>query len=149
MNTYILFETAGTTYAVHSQFVNQIEMVDHITPLPNAPEVIDGVVFSRGQVIPVMNLRARFGFERAPHNSRTRLLVVSDNGRLVGLVVDTAREFMTIPSDSIQPPPESLVGLSGRYLQGIVTLGERIILIVNLEELVKLTQGLEEIRARA
>jgi purine-binding chemotaxis protein CheW len=148
-DTYILFEIAGTTYAVNSQSVQQIEMIDHITPLPNAPAFVDGVVFTRGQVIPAINLRTRFGFERVTKSNRTRLLVVSSTDRLVGLIVDSAREFMSIPADIIQAPNDSLAGLSGEYLRGIVTIDDRIVLVVNLEEVIRLTQGLEEIRARA
>jgi len=147
-DTYILFEIAGTTYAVHSQSVHQIEMVEHVTPLPNAPAFVDGLVFTRGQVIPALNLRARFGFERVPHTSRTRLLVVSSGGRTVGLIADTAREFMTISNNAIRPPGDSLAGLSGDYLQGTVTVNDRIILVVNLEEVIRLSRGLEEISGR-
>ncbi len=60
---------------------------------------VDGVVFSRGAVVPAVNLRARFGFERAPYDARTRLIVVQHGGRSVGLIVDSAREFVTIPAD--------------------------------------------------
>jgi len=138
-DTYILFEIAGTTYAVHSQGVQQIEMIDHITPLPNAPAFVDGVVFTRGQVIPAHNLRARFGFERVPHTTRTRLLVVKSTNRMVGLIVDTARECISIPPDTIQAPAGSLAGLSGEYLKGVVTVGDRIILVVNIEEVIGLS----------
>ena len=79
-------------------------------------------------MVPALNLRARFGFEKAPYDLRTRLLVVRAGGRSVGLVVDAAREFVTIPSAAIQPPAEALTGLSGRYLEGIANLGDRLIL---------------------
>ena len=57
---------AGTTYALRSQDVAHVEMVEQVTRVPNAPPFVDGVVFSRGEVVPAINLRARFGFERAP-----------------------------------------------------------------------------------
>jgi len=148
-HTYILFQIAGTTFAVHSQSVDRIEMIEHVTPLPNAPRFIDGVVFTRGQVIPALNLRCRFGFERIPPTNRTRLLVIGKPDRMVGLIVNSAREFMAIMPDMIQPPGESLSGLSGEYLQGTVTVGERIILVVKLEEVIRLSQGMEEIRGGA
>lgn len=132
--SYILFEVAGSTYALRSQLVQQMEMVEHITPVPNAPSCVEGVVFSRGQVVPAVNLRRRFGFERKPHDLRTRLIVVAYNERIVGLVVDTAREFVSIPPAVIQPPPEGLSELSGKYLQSIATIGERLVLIVDLNE---------------
>ena len=134
--TYILFEIAGTTYGVGSRSVQQMEMVEHITPVPNAPPFVEGVVFTRGQVIPAMNLRVRFGFEKTPHTARTRLIVTNQNGRQIGLIVDSAREFMAIAVDAIQPPPDSLAGISGKYLKGIVTVGDRIVLVVDLDQLV-------------
>jgi len=134
--TYILFEVAGTTYSVSSRSVQQMEMVEHITPLPNAPRFVEGVVFTRGQVIPAINLRARFGFERVPHTPRTRLIVTKHHDRMIGLIVDSAREFMSIAAEAIQPPPDSMVGLSGKYLKGIVTVGDRIVLVIDLDEVV-------------
>jgi len=94
------------------------------------------VVFSRGQVVPVINLRARFGFERAPIDLRTRLLVVQTQGRRVGLMADEAREFVGIPDDAVRPPGDAIVGLSGNYLEGVATLGDRIVLILDIREVV-------------
>jgi len=138
--TYILFEIAGTTFGVSSRSVQQMEMIEHITPLPNAPPFVDGVVFTRGEVIPAVNLRVRFGFNRIPHTTRTRLIVTNTNGRTIGLLVDSAREFMSISNEAVQPPPDSMTGLSGKYLKGIVTIGDRVVLIIDLDELVKVDQ---------
>ena len=138
--TYILFEIAGTTFGVSSRSVQQMEMIEHITPLPNAPPFVDGVVFTRGEVIPAVNLRVRFGFDRIPHTTRTRLIVTNTNGRTIGLLVDSAREFMSISNEAVQPPPDSMTGLSGKYLKGIVTIGDRVVLIIDLDELVKVDQ---------
>jgi purine-binding chemotaxis protein CheW len=137
---YILFELAGTTYGLPSRVVQQMEMVEHITPVPNAPSFVEGVVFSRGQVVPAVNLRRRFGFEKTPHDLRTRLVVVSNGGRSVGLIVDAAREFVAIPAESIQPPPEALSGLSGKYLHGIARLGERLVLVLDVDEVLNFTE---------
>jgi chemotaxis signal transduction protein len=134
--TYILFVIAGTTYGVRSDDVLHMEMIEHVTPVPNAPPFVEGVVFSRGQVVPVVNLRVRFGFERADLGLRTRLLVVQDGGRKLGLIADEAREFITIPDGAIQPPGDAIGGLSGNYLAGVATLGERIVLILNIREVV-------------
>lgn len=133
---YILFELAGTTYGVRSQVVQQMEMIEHITPAPNAPGFVEGVVFLRGQVIPAINLRQRFGFPKAPYDLRTRLIVVRAGSRVVGLIVDSAREFVSISSEQIQPPPEGIAGLSGAYLSGIATLGERLALILDIEAVI-------------
>ena len=132
---YILFTVAETTYALPSDQVAHIEMVEQITRVPNAASFVDGVVFSRGQVVPAVNMRIRFGFERAERDLRTRLLVVQDGGRSIGLLVDACREFLTISPASVQPPGDGLTGIGGRYLKGIATLNERLIVILNLQAL--------------
>src|SRR5215211_4743607 len=132
LEPFILFELAGTTYGVRSRFVQQIEMIDDVAAVPNAHPAVEGVALVRGQVIPALNLRTRFGFERIQRDLRSRLVVVNTGKRVVGLVVDTAREFIKLAAESITPPPEALTGLSGRYLEGIVSAGERMILVLNL-----------------
>ena len=135
---YILFELANTTYGVKSQIVKQMEMVEQITPVPNAPPFVEGVVFLRGQVIPAIDLRVRFGFERADYNIRTRLVVVSTEKHTIGLIVDSAREFVTIPDETVKPTPEGITNLSGRYIEGIAKLGERLVLLLNADEVFNL-----------
>jgi purine-binding chemotaxis protein CheW len=135
-DSYILFTLAGTTYALRSEYVRHMEMLDHVTRVPNAPTYVDGVVSSRGQVVPVINLRARFGFERVEADARTRLIIVELQSRVVALLADSAREFVTIPPDSIQPPGTALAGLSGEYLEGIATIGDRLVLILNVKDVV-------------
>lgn len=135
--TYILFTVAGTSYAVPSHHVLHLEMVDHVTPVPNAPPFVEGVIFSRGQVVPVINLRARFGFDKAPLDLRTRLLVVDNASRRVGLMADDAREFITLIDSAIQPPSEAIGGLSGNYLKGVTTIGDRIVLVLDVAEVVQ------------
>jgi purine-binding chemotaxis protein CheW len=132
---FILFIVAGTTYALPSHEVAHVEMVEQITRVPNAPAFVDGVVFSRGQVVPAVNLRARFGFERAPTDIKTRLLVVQSGGRSIGLLVDECREFMMIPASTVHPPGEALSGIGARYIAGIATIAERMVVVLKVEEL--------------
>jgi purine-binding chemotaxis protein CheW len=143
---FILFTVAGTTYGLRSRDVAHVEMVDEITAVPNAAHFVDGVVFSRGQVVPALNLRARFGFERAPYDLSTRLLVVRDGERSVGLVADGAKEFVKLDPASIQPPGAALTGLSGRYLEGVANIGDRLILVLNLAETLTFTDPVLETR---
>src|SRR6476619_7493014 len=143
MEPFILFELSGTTYGVRSRFVQQIEMIEDVASVPNAHPAVEGVVLVRGLVIPALNLRTRFGFERIERDPRSRLVVINTEKRVVGLVVDTAREFLKISPDSIEPPPEALTGLSGHYLEGIATIGERMILILNLDAVLDLEYEVE------
>jgi purine-binding chemotaxis protein CheW len=135
----ILFTVAGTTYAIESRHVLHIEMVEHVTPVPNAPAFVEGVVFSRGHVVPVINLRARFGFERTALDVRTRLLVVEYAGRRVALLADEAREFVNLAASAIHPPNDAIGGTTGKYLDGVAMLGDRIVLILDIGEVVEST----------
>jgi purine-binding chemotaxis protein CheW len=134
--SFILFELAGTQYALRSRDIQQLEMLSQVTPVPNAPEFVDGVVSVRGHVIPAVNLRARFGFPRKQADLRSRLLVVKTNDREIGMVVDSAREFISIAPDSIQPPPEGVGGMSGKYLEGIAHVGDRLVLILDAQQII-------------
>jgi purine-binding chemotaxis protein CheW len=138
-DSYILFELAGTSYGVPSRDVLHMEMVEHITPVPNALPHLEGVVFSRGEVVPAINLRLRFGFPRTANTLSSRLIIVKVGSRRVGVIVDSAREFRKITGDAIQPPHESIAGLSGSYLAGIAKLGERVVLLLNMNEVVNNT----------
>lgn len=140
-DSYVLCELAGSTYALRSDDIEQLEMIGQLTPVPNAPQFVDGVTTVRGKVIPAVSLRARFGFDRVPHDLRTRLVIVRSEGRVVGLIVDNAREFAAIPADSIQPPPEGMADLSSKYLRGMAHLGERLVLVLDVTELLRVTDA--------
>ena len=140
--TFVLCDVAGATYAIRSDDIEQLEMAGAITPVPNTPDFVDGVASIRGRVIPVVSLRARFGFPRADADTRTRIVVVRSGTRSVGLLVDTAREFARIPEQSIQPPPEALVDASTRYFHGIAHLGDRLVLVLDAAELLNSTEAI-------
>jgi purine-binding chemotaxis protein CheW len=146
--SYILLEVAGTSYAIHSQEVQHMELVEHVTPVPNAPPFFEGVVYSRGQVVPTINLRLRFGLPRRPHTVSSRLIVVQVGHRRVGLIVDSAREFRRIPAASVLPPDQALGGMNEKHLRGIAQQGDRLIFILNIAELLKSAET-EEGRASA
>jgi purine-binding chemotaxis protein CheW len=140
-DSYVLCGLAGATYALRSDDIEHLEMVGQLTPVPNAPSFVEGVTSVRGRVIPAVSLRARFGFQRQPHDLKSRLVVVKSDGRSVGLVVDSAREFAAIPAHAIQPPPEALADLSARYLRGMAHLGDRLVLILDVNELLRVTEA--------
>ena len=139
--TYILFELAGAAYGVRSRDVLHIDMVEHITPVPNAAAAVDGVVFSRGQVIPALNLRARFGFPREAPTPRTRLIFMKSGERTVALVVDSAREFRSIPTDSIRPIESTLTGVNGNYVRGVATVHDRLVLLLDVTAVLQLDRA--------
>ena len=140
LESYILFELEGTTYGVRSREVLHMEMLQGITPVPNAPTFVEGVVLSRGQVIPAVNLRVRFGCSRQPHTLRTRLLVVQARDRSIGLIVDSAREFRMIPPERIQSSDSAITGPGGKFLIGIANLDDRLVLLLDLQAVIDLVQ---------
>lgn len=131
-DTYIIFDLADSAYGIRSGDIQHVEMLEHVTPVPNTVSAVDGVVFSRGQVIPAINLRVRFGLPRQPHTNRTRLIFLKVQQRIVALIVDAAREFQRIAPESIQPIQKTLVGIEGNYVQGVATVKNRSVLILNV-----------------
>lgn len=134
---YILFEISGTTYGIHSRYVQQMEMIENITPVPNTAPYIDGVMYSRGQAIPVINLRAMFGLERIGYNMSTRVIVIRHMNRTVGLIADVAKEYGRLATEMIQPAPDFISGYHASWLEGIYRQDQRVILIFNVNELMK------------
>ncbi len=104
-----------------------VDMLEHITVVPNANPAIDGVVFSRGQVIPALNLRVRFGFPRIEKNLKTRIVFATIHDRTVGLIVDAARDFKNFSSESLNPIEKTLTGINDKYLTAVTKLGERLV----------------------
>ena len=141
---FVLFELVNTTYALRSASVSRLEMIENVTPVPNATEALEGVVLSRGKIIPAVNLRARFGFPKIPYDIRTRLIVVEADNRTVGIVVDAAREFTTLPEDQIKPAPQAIANLDGDYLEGIASINGRMILVLRLEEILRIADEAPE-----
>jgi purine-binding chemotaxis protein CheW len=139
--TYILFELAGSSYGLRSRDVLHIDMLEHITPVPNASAAVEGVVFSRGQVIPALNLRTRFGFPRQEHTPRTRLIFMKCEARTVAVIVDSAREFRTIATDSIRPIEETLAGMPGNYVRGVATVQDRLVLLLDVAAILDLSHS--------
>ena len=135
---FVLFELVDTNYAIHSSLVRRLEMVEKITKVPNAPAELEGIILSQGKIIPAVNLRVRFGFPKSAFDMRTRLVVVESQGRAVGLIVDSAREFKIIPKDEIKPAPESIENLTGEYIEGIATLEGRMVIVLKLDEILRL-----------
>lgn len=131
-DTYIIFELDGAAYAVRSADVQHVEMLEHVTRVPNTAAAVDGVVFSRGQVFPAINLRARFGLPRQPYTPGTRLIFLKVKNRVVALIVDAAREFQRIPPDTIRPIEETLVGIQGNHVEGVATVKGRSVLILDV-----------------
>jgi purine-binding chemotaxis protein CheW len=140
--TYILFELGATVYGINSREVLHIEMLEHISPVPHTAPAVDGVVFSRGQVVPALNLRARFGLPPQARDLRTRLIFIRFHERTVALIVDAAREFRKLPAEAVRATDGALHGIAGNYVSGVATLNERTVLILDLKVVLDLETAL-------
>ena len=140
LDTYVLCQIAGSHYALRSADILHIDMLEHVTPVPNTAPAVEGVVFSRGQVIPALNLRVRFGLPKEPHTERTRLVFMNVHDRTIALVVDSAREFRRIPASTIRPMEETLHGIRGNYIRGVAHVGDRMVLLIDVSAVLDLSE---------
>jgi purine-binding chemotaxis protein CheW len=130
----IVFALGREEYGVEVDKVRTIERMQPITRVPKVPAFINGVINLRGVVIPVIDLRARFGLDHMAYNDNTRIIIVSAGEYEVGLIVDSANDVIDLDTDEIDSPPEIVGGIKAKYLDGIARFGEsRLLVLLNLE----------------
>ena len=105
-----------------------------VTRVPNAPEYVDGVINLRGKVIPIIDLRRRFGMDRKEHDKNTRIVVVELSGKVVGFVVDAVSEVLRIPKSVTEPPPPIVAGIGAEYITAVGKLEDRLLILLDLEK---------------
>lgn len=132
---YLTFALGDEEYGIDIQFVNEIIGLQKITEVPDMPEYVKGVINLRGKVIPVMNVRLRFGFPEIEHTDRTCIIVLNLNDVIVGLIVDTVSEVIDIAQDQIDPPPSVIKGESSRYIKGMGKVEDNVIIILDIKNL--------------
>jgi purine-binding chemotaxis protein CheW len=133
---YILCQLADTLVAVPGGAVRYVEFVPEIAPVPNTPPFVEGVSLVRGQVVPIVSLRRRFGLPWRPHDLRSRVVVVRHGERVVGLLADSAHAAIHVAPDQIQPLTEGAAQLSLTFLDGAFLHQGRLVLIARVEALI-------------
>lgn len=134
----IVFTLGVEEYGVEVEKVRTIERMQPMTRVPKTPEFIKGVINLRGVVIPIIDLRARFGLELAEYTDNTRIIIVSTEDLEVGLIVDSANDVIDLDTDNIDTPPEVVGGIKAKYLDGIARVGEkRLLVLLNLEQVLE------------
>jgi len=122
-------------YGVDIMTVQEIILYGCITQVPEVPEHVLGVINLRGNVIPILNLRRRFGMpDQAPEDA-TRIVVMNLNGRTVGVVVDGVNEVLRLGEDEVSPTPQSLSGAGKDYITGLARRGERLLILLDMARL--------------
>ncbi len=120
-------------YGIPIEHVHEIIRMQEVTRIPRAPSFIEGVINLRGQVIPVLDLRRRFGLGAAERNGNLRVVVVEMNGNRVGVVVDAVLEVMRLPEAAVVPPEEILAASQVAFLRGVAKQGDDLILLLDLQ----------------
>lgn len=131
---YLTFHLAGEDYGLEIRYVTEIIGVQKITPVPNTPHYLKGVINLRGKVIPIMDVRRRFHLPECEYDERTCVIVVRLSETLIGLVVDTVSEVVAIPSSDIQPPP-GRTSHQNQFVQGLGKLGDGIKILLDVTKL--------------
>jgi purine-binding chemotaxis protein CheW len=131
------FRIGNETYGVRIGSVREIVRVPEITIVPNAPEAIEGVINLRGKIIPVMDLRKRFGSAGIQPDKKNRILVVELENRLLGLIVSSASEVLKIPPSEIEPPGTVFAEGESSYVTGVGKLKGRLIILLDIARLLR------------
>jgi purine-binding chemotaxis protein CheW len=131
----IVFTLAQEEYGIEVDKVRTIERLVPITRVPKTPAFVKGVINLRGIVIPVIDLRGRFGLPETELTENSRIIIVAANELEVGFIVDSANDVLDVMSDTVENPPEVLGGIKAKYLSGVAKIGEkRLLILLNLAE---------------
>lgn len=132
---YLTFTLGEELYGIDIRAVIEIIGIMPITKVPEVPPYVQGIINLRGKIIPVVDMRLRFGQEYRPHSDRTCVIIISVNDVLIGLIIDGVSEVLTIPENSIVPPPE-LKSVRNRYVKNIGKLSEeKVVLLLDWKKL--------------
>ena len=134
---YLTFTVGKEDYGIEISHVTEIIGIQKITDVPDMPACVKGVINLRGKVIPVMDVRLRFGMPEREYDDRTCIVVVNVNGSAVGLVVDTVKEVVDIPANQIELPPEFAESGTQHYIKGLGKSGEDVKILLDVEHLVR------------
>ncbi len=131
----VTFSIGEEEFGVDILKVQEIIRMMEITKVPRAPEFVEGVINLRGKVIPIIDLRRRFGLSSRDHDKHTRIIVIEINNMIVGFVVDSVSEVLRIPSSTVEPPPPVVSGLESEYISGVGKLEDRLLILLDLDRL--------------
>jgi purine-binding chemotaxis protein CheW len=129
------FRIGNETFGVRIGSVREIVRVPEITAVPSAPETIEGVINLRGKIIPVMDLRKRFGQAEIRPDKKNRILVVELDNKLIGLIVNAASEVLRISPSEIEPPGNVFAEGESSYVTGVGKLKGRLIILLDIAKL--------------
>ena len=140
---YLTFRLGEEEYGVEILKVQEIKGYSAITPMPNTPRHLKGVMNLRGTIVPVVDLRAKFSMAEAEYNQFTVIIVVTVGAKVMGLVVDAVSDVLNIPKADIQPTPDFGAEVDVRFINGMAKAGEKLVVLLDIDRVL----GGEEITA--
>jgi len=137
---YLTFILSGEEYGVDILTVQELRGWENTTPIPNTPSFVLGVINLRGVIVPIVDLRDRFGLDRIDYGPTTVVIIVkvhaSGKERVLGIVVDAVSEVYDINKDDVQPPPDMDGSISIDFVTGLATMDEKMVILLDITKLV-------------
>ncbi|MDN5326573.1 MAG: purine-binding chemotaxis protein CheW [Moorella sp. (in: firmicutes)] len=133
----VVFQLAGETYGVDINHVQEIIRMQSITAIPRTPAFVEGVINLRGRIIPILDMHKRFHLPASETTNNTRIMVVELGQVTVGMIVDSVSEVLRLPTTSIEPPPPMISGIDVAYLKGVGKWNDRLIILLDLERVLR------------
>jgi purine-binding chemotaxis protein CheW len=140
LRQFISFSVGEEEYGLELLRVKEIIRIREITWLPKAPTFVKGIINLRGDVIPIIDLRDKLGLGRKENSAMTRVIVVEVEGRLMGMVVDSASQVVRISAGQIDPPPPALGGFSQKFITGVGKLDDKLIILLNTDAILTIKE---------
>ena len=134
-NEFLTFTLGKEEYGVEILKVQEIRSYEAPTTIANAPEFLKGVVNLRGVIVPIVDMRIKFGLGSAEYNQFTVVIILNVARRVVGMVVDGVSDVLTLTADQIRPAPEFGASLDTQYIIGLGTVDERMLILMDIEKL--------------
>ncbi len=143
LTQYVSFAISDEHYCVDIMAVREIKGWSDLTVLPNQPEHVRGVLNLRGVVVPIFDIRCKFGFGVTDATAMHVVIIVSIGDRLAGLLVDRVSDILSVEKGSVQPVPDTGSVTGSDYLSGLLTSGDEMIAVLDLESLVERDAAIE------
>jgi purine-binding chemotaxis protein CheW len=145
----VIFRLGDDLFAADIFSVERVLRYEAPTSVPDMPPYIEGVMDYQGRVVPLVNLRRRFELPAAPAATETRTLILNVGGEWIGAVVDAVTEVAAYDQAAVSPPPKLFRGLSAEYLKGIVRRGDRLVIFLDVSQLLSSTERIALLEAGA
>ena len=129
----VTFTLGEEEFGVDILRVQEIIRMMPVTRVPAAPAFVEGIINLRGKVIPVIDMRARFGLRAGAADERTRIMVVEMGGRVAGFIVDSVSQVLRLPASTVEAPPAVIEGGGSDFIRGVGKLEGRLLLLLDLD----------------